>query len=92
MVKADLIARTMGAAALEGPVARKAVEALFEGLCEVIQRGDRVALRRFGVFHTRPRRTGKARDPRTGEPAGIPLGRTVRFRPVPSLLRITSSQ
>ena len=38
-------------------------------------------LRRFGVFHAAPRKTGVARNPRTGEPVGIPRGRVVRFRP-----------
>ncbi len=92
MVKADLIARTMEAATLEGPVARKAVEALFASLSASLQRGDRVVLRRFGVFRAAPRRTGIARNPRTGEAAGIPRGRVVRFRPAPGLLRITSAR
>ncbi|MDE2881902.1 MAG: HU family DNA-binding protein [Acidobacteriota bacterium] len=89
MVKADLIAKTMEAAALEGPLARKAVEALFESLCASLQRGDRVVFRRFGVFRA-TRRTGIARNPRTGEAVGIPRGRVVRFRPAPGLLRVTS--
>ncbi|MYK80801.1 MAG: HU family DNA-binding protein, partial [Acidobacteria bacterium] len=46
-------------------------------------RGDRVVLRRFGMFHAAPRRTGVARNPRTNEPVGIPRGRVVRFRPAP---------
>ena len=91
MVKADLISRAMEAANLEGPVARTAVEALFESLCAALQRGDRVVLRRFGVFHAAPRKTGKARNPHTGEPVTIPRGRVVRFRPGPGLLRITSA-
>ena len=91
MVKADLLTRAMGAANLEGPVARKAVEALFESLGAALEHGDRVVLRRFGVFHVAPRKTGMARNPRTDEPVAIPPGRVVRFRPVPRLLRITSA-
>ena len=79
------------AANLEGPVAWKAVEALFEGLGAALQRGDRVVLRRFGVFRAAPRRTGKARNPRTGEPVGIARGRVVRFRPAVSLRGLTGS-
>ena len=48
MVKADLIARTVEAPALEGPVAQKAVEALFKSLYAALQSGDRVVLPRFG--------------------------------------------
>ena len=91
MVKADLIARTIEATTLEGPVARKAVEALFESLYAALQRGDRVVLRRFGVFRATPRRTGIARNPRTGEAVGIPRGRVARFRAAPGLLRVTSA-
>ena len=85
MVKADLLTRAMEAASVEGPVARKAVEALFESLAAALERGDRVVLRRFGRFHAAPRKTGVARNPRTGEPVGIPRGRVTRFRPAPDL-------
>jgi len=85
VVKADLIARAMEAGNLEGPVTRQAVEAVFESLRGALVRGDRVALRRFGVFRAAPRKTGVARNPRTGEPAAIPRGRVVRFRPAPGL-------
>ena len=51
MVKADLLIRAMEAARLEGAVAGKAVEALFESLCAALERGDPVVLRRFGLFH-----------------------------------------
>ncbi len=89
MVKADLVTRAMEAARLEGPEARKAVEALFESLRGALQRGDRVVLRHFGALHAAPRRTGMARNPRTGEPVPIPPGRVVRFRPAQGLLGIS---
>lgn len=91
MVKADLVARAMESAGLEGPEARKAVGALFDSMCAALQRGDRVVLRRFGVFHAALRRSGMARNPRTGEPVGIPRGRVVRFRPAAGLLETTSA-
>ena len=81
MVKLDLINRSMAATDLSAQDARDAVDALFEGLRMSLERGERVVLRRFGVFHTAPRKTGVARNPRTGEPVGIPRGRVVRFRP-----------
>lgn len=85
MVKADLIDRAMEAATLDRLAARDGVEALFESVASALARGDRVVLRRFGVIFTRPRKTGKARNVRTGEPVGIPPGRVVRFRPAPGL-------
>ncbi|MDE0652233.1 MAG: HU family DNA-binding protein [bacterium] len=92
MVKADLVTRAMEAARVEGPVARKAVGALLESLSGALQRGDRVVLRRFGVLQAAPRRTGMARDPRTGEPVAVPPGRVVRFRPAPGLRGITGER
>lgn len=91
MVKADLVHRAMAAATLESPAAHEAVDALFESVASALARGDRVVLRRFGVFHTRPRKAGKARNPRTGEPVGIPRGRVVRFRPAPGLRSVSAS-
>ncbi len=81
MVKADLVVRAVEAAKVKSPAAQDAVDALFESVVSALARGDRVVLRRFGMFHTRPRRTGVARNPRTNEPVGIPAGREVRFRP-----------
>ena len=88
MVKVDLVARTAEAANLKSPAAQDAVDALFESVVSALARGDRVALRRFGVFHTRPRRTGIARNPRTNQLVRIPAGREVRFRPATNLRRL----
>ena len=85
MVKADLVKRAMEATTLDSPAALEAVDAAFESVASAPARGDRVVLRRFGMFHTGRRKTGKARNPRTGEPAGIPAGRVVRFRPATDL-------
>ena len=90
MVKADLINRAMEAN-LDHPAAREGEEALFESLCAALERGDWVVLRRFGAFHAAPRRTGGARNPRTGEPVCIPQGRVVRFRSASSLHSLTGS-
>jgi DNA-binding protein HU-beta len=45
-----------------------------------LARGDRIELRGFGIFSVRPRKTGIARNPRTGAAAVIPPGKVVRFR------------
>ena len=85
MKKADLAARATERANLESPAAQSAVEALFESLQTALERGGRVVLRGFGVFHAAPRKRGLGRNPRTGEPVGIPPGRVVRFRPATAL-------
>ena len=91
MVKADLIHRAVKATTLNSPAARDAVDVVFESVASGLERGARVVLRRFGVFHTRPRKTGVARNVRTGEPMGIPRGRVVRFRPATDLRNLPDS-
>ena len=85
MVKADLVRRAMEATTLESRAALEAVDALFESANAALTRGGRVVLRQFGVLYTSPRRTGMARNVRTGEQVGIPPGRVVRFRPAPGV-------
>ncbi|MYE43748.1 MAG: HU family DNA-binding protein [Acidobacteria bacterium] len=91
MVKDDLINRAEEAAGLERWVIRDAVAVLFESVSSALERGDRVVLRRFGMFHAAPRRKGVARNPRTNEPVGIPRGRVVRFRPAPGLRNLAAA-
>ena len=61
--------------------AEEAVEIVFDSLKAAMGRGDRIELRRFGVFNVRPRKTGIGRNPRTGEEVKIPPGKAVRFKP-----------
>ena len=85
MVKDDLINRAVEATGLERWVIRDAVAMLFRSIGSALERGDRVVLRRLGMFHAAPRRTGVARNPRTNETVPMPRGRVVRFRPAADL-------
>ena len=88
MVKADLIERSVAATGCRNRDARRAVEALFEAISGAIARDERVVLRRFGIFYATPKKTGMARNPRTGDAVPIPEGRVVRFRPGQALRSI----
>ena len=88
MVKADLVNRVEEATGLERWLIRDAVDALLESIGSALECGDRVVLRRFGMFHAAPRRTGVARNPRTNETVPMPRGRVVRFRPAPGFRRV----
>jgi DNA-binding protein HU-beta len=61
--------------------AEQAVETVFDTMKNALGRGDRIELRRFGVFNVKPRKTGIGRNPRTGQQVNIPPGKAVRFRP-----------
>ena len=54
MVKADPVHRAVEATGLDSPAARDAVNVMFESMASALARGERVVLRRFGVFHSPP--------------------------------------
>ena len=57
--------------------AEHAVETVFNAMKDSLGRGQRIELRRFGVFNVKPRKTGIGRNPRTGEEVNIPPGKAV---------------
>lgn len=61
--------------------AEQALETVFETMKDALGRGERIELRRFGVFNVKPRKTGIGRNPRTGQQVSIPPGKAVRFKP-----------
>jgi DNA-binding protein HU-beta len=61
--------------------AEQALETVFEAMKDALGRGERIELRRFGVFNVKPRKTGIGRNPRTGQQVSIPPGKAVRFKP-----------
>jgi len=83
VIKLDIVNAVLGK--LETGVSRvkaeQAVETVFESLKTAMGKGQRIELRRFGVFSVRPRKTGIGRNPRTGEEVSIPPGKVVRFKP-----------
>ena len=81
MVKHDIVTRVVNRTGLSKTKAEIAVETVFETMKRAMERGERIELRGFGVFNTRPRKTGIGRNPRTGEEVVIPPGKAVRFKP-----------
>ena len=81
MVKHDIVTRVVNRTGLSKTKAEMAVETVFETMKRAMERGERIELSGFGVFNTRPRKTGIGRNPRTGEEVVIPPGKAVRFKP-----------
>ena len=81
MVKHDIVTRVVNRTGLSKTKAEMAVETVFETMKRAMECGERIELRGFGVFNTRPRKTGIGRNPRTGEEVVIPPGKAVRFKP-----------
>jgi DNA-binding protein HU-beta len=81
VIKLDIVNAVVAKAGISRSKAEEAVETVFQALKNAMGRGERIELRRFGVFNVKPRKTGIGRNPRTGEEVNIPPGKAVRFKP-----------
>src|SRR6201987_3526540 len=81
VIKLDIVNAVVAKTLISRTKAEQAVETVFESLKQALGRGQRIELRRFGVFSVKPRKTGIGRNPRTGEEVNIPPGKAVRFKP-----------
>ena len=81
MIKLDIVNAVVQRTNIPRSKAEQAVETVFDALKNALGRGERIELRRFGVFNVKPRKTGIGRNPRTGQQVNIQPGRAVRFKP-----------
>lgn len=81
MIKLDIVNAVVNKTGVSRTKAEQAVETVFESMKNALGKGERIELRRFGVFNVRPRKTGIGRNPRTGQEVSIPPGKAVRFKP-----------
>jgi DNA-binding protein HU-beta len=81
VIKLDIVNAVVAQTSVTRTKAEQAVETVFQALKNALGRGQRIELRRFGVFNVKPRKTGIGRNPRTGEEVNIPPGKAVRFKP-----------
>ncbi|HUK31296.1 MAG TPA: HU family DNA-binding protein [Candidatus Acidoferrum sp.] len=81
MIKLDIVNAVVNKTGVSRTKAELAVETVFEAMKSALGKGERIELRRFGVFNVRPRKTGIGRNPRTGQEVSIPPGKAVRFKP-----------
>ena len=81
MIKLDIVNAVVNKTGVTRTKAEQAVETVFEAMKTALGKGERIELRRFGVFNVRPRKTGIGRNPRTGAEVNIPPGKAVRFKP-----------
>ncbi len=62
MIKLDIVNAVVTSANISRTKAEQAVETVFESLKSALGRGQRIELRRFGVFSVKPRKTGIGRN------------------------------
>jgi DNA-binding protein HU-beta len=81
VIKLDIVNAVVKRTNVSRAKAEQAVETVFGAMKNALGKGERIELRRFGVFNVRPRKTGIGRNPRTGQEVSIPPGKAVRFKP-----------
>jgi len=81
LIKIDIVNEVVARTNISRTKAEQAVETVFEALKNALGRGQRIELRKFGVFNVKPRKTGIGRNPKTGQEVSIPPGKAVRFKP-----------
>jgi DNA-binding protein HU-beta len=81
VIKLDIVNAVVNKTGVTRTKAEQAVETVFDAMKSALWKGERIELRRFGVFNVRPRKTGIGRNPRTGQEVSIPPGKAVRFKP-----------
>jgi DNA-binding protein HU-beta len=80
MRKIEIVNRIADETGLTKVKAEEAVDIILEQVKHGLQQGEPVILRRFGSFQVREKRARVGRNPKTGEEAGIPARRVVRFK------------
>lgn len=80
MNKAELVVYVAEKAELSKKDAQNAIDLVFEGIKESLQKGDKVAIPGFGSFDVRHRAARKGVNPATKEVIDIAASKTVGFK------------
>ena len=81
MTKADIVKQIADSTGLTKTDVSMVVESVLDVLKDALERGDRIEIRKFGVFKVVERAPRKARNPRTGEEVPLPKRRAPVFVP-----------
>jgi integration host factor subunit beta len=88
LTKADLIADLFPKIGTTQKEAAGIVDIIFGSMVRALRTGDKVEIRGFGSFRTRPRRARIGRNPKTGARVKVPAKRIPFFKPSGEVLTI----
>jgi len=80
MNKSELIDMIAESADISKAAATRALDTVFSGITEALQKGDQVTLVGFGTFQVRDRAARTGRNPKTGEPIQIKASKNPAFK------------
>jgi integration host factor subunit beta len=81
MTKADLIEDVSRAVEVSRKDSEVIVETIFDSIIKSLQTGDKIEIRGFGSFRTRPRKARIGRNPKTGARVDVPAKKIPYFKP-----------
>lgn len=81
MTKADIVRQIAESTGLTKTDVAMVVEGVLDVVRDALERGDRIEIRKFGVFKVVDRAPRMARNPRTGEEVPLPRRRAPSFVP-----------
>jgi integration host factor subunit beta len=91
MTKADLIEDVSRAVEVSRKESEVIVETIFESIIKSLQGGDKIEIRGFGSFRTRPRKARIGRNPKTGARVEVPAKKIPYFKPSKELKDIVNN-
>ncbi|MFH1547709.1 MAG: HU family DNA-binding protein [Candidatus Omnitrophota bacterium] len=80
ITKKDLVKKISYSTGERQQVVKRIIEETLEHITEAMTRGERVELRKFGVFKISWREAKIARNPKTGEKISISSRKVVKFK------------
>jgi integration host factor subunit beta len=91
MTKADLIEDVSQAVEVSRKESETIVETIFESIIKSLQAGDKIEIRGFGSFRTRPRKARIGRNPKTGARVDVPAKKIPYFKPSKELKDVVNA-
>ncbi len=80
MNKSELIQAVVEKTGLTKKDSASAVDAMFDGISDILAKGDKVQLIGFGTFEVRSRQAREGRNPATGETMKIEASKVPAFK------------
>ena len=87
LTKADFIDKISGVLELPRKEAAAIFEYILNSMVRALDRGEKIEIRGFGTFRTRPRRARIGHNPKTGVKVEVPAKRIAFFKPSQDLLK-----
>lgn len=81
MTKKEIVRAISEETGMKQSIVKEIVQKTFDSILDALARGERVELRKFGVFDVKRRKARKARNLATGELVFVPERNAVSFKP-----------